>query len=46
MLGDEHIRQMEDGYTIISEDGSLSAHFEHTVAMTDIGAEVLTRYGE
>lgn len=46
MLGKEDIRVMPDGYTIVTEDGSLSAHFEHTVAMTDIGPEVLTRYCE
>ncbi len=45
MLGKEDVRLMPDGYTIVSEDGSISAHFEHTVAITDIGAEVLTRYG-
>ncbi len=32
----------EDGWTIISTDGSLSAHFEHTVAVTDNGPVILT----
>lgn len=31
-----------DGYRVFSEDGSRSAHFEHTVVITDAGAEVLT----
>jgi methionyl aminopeptidase len=31
-----------DGWTIVSEDGSLSAHFEHTVAVTENGPMVLT----
>ena len=42
MLGREDIRVMPDGYTVISEDGSISAHFEHTVAVTQNGAEILT----
>lgn len=46
MLGSEEIRLMPDGYTIVTEDGSLSAHFEHTVAVTDAGIEVVTRFSE
>lgn len=42
MLGKEAIRVLPDGYTVISEDGSLSAHFEHTIVITDGAAEVLT----
>ena len=33
----------EDGWSIYTTDGSLSAHFEHTVAVTDEGPRVLTR---
>jgi methionyl aminopeptidase len=33
----------EDGWTAVTSDGSLSAHFEHTVAVTDDGPMVLTR---
>ena len=43
MLGSEDIRLMPDGYTIITEDGSLSAHFEHTVVVTETGVEILTK---
>lgn len=43
MLGAEDIRVMPDGYTIISEDGSLSAHFEHTIVITEGGAEIITQ---
>jgi methionyl aminopeptidase len=43
-LGGEEIALMPDGYTIVSHDGSLSAHFEHTVAITEAGIEVLTEY--
>jgi methionyl aminopeptidase len=39
------IRTLEDGWTAVTEDGSLSAHFEHTVAVTEAGPEVLTRAG-
>ena len=42
MLGHEDIRIMPDGYTVVSEDGSFSAHFEHTIAITKDGAEILT----
>jgi methionyl aminopeptidase len=34
---------LEDGWTVVTADGSLSAHFEHTVAITPDGHEVLTR---
>ncbi|XP_020575924.1 methionine aminopeptidase 1D, chloroplastic/mitochondrial-like, partial [Phalaenopsis equestris] len=32
-----------DGWTAVTEDGSLSAQFEHTLLITDNGAEILTR---
>jgi methionyl aminopeptidase len=35
-------RLLADGWTVVTEDGSLSAHFEHTIAVTDDGHEVLT----
>ncbi|HWT40269.1 MAG TPA: type I methionyl aminopeptidase [Dongiaceae bacterium] len=41
-LGSEKIRQDDDGWTISSWDGSLAAHFEHTVLITEDGAEILT----
>jgi len=43
MLGSEEVRVMPDGYTVITEDGSLSAHFEHTILITENGAEILTK---
>jgi len=33
---------LDDGWTVVTADGSLSAHFEHTIALTDEGPEVLT----
>lgn len=41
-LGGEKIRTDADGWTILTRDGSLSAHFEHTVLITETGAEILT----
>ncbi len=35
-------RLLEDGWTVVTADGARSAHFEHTVAVTDDGPEVLT----
>ncbi len=36
-------RILDDGWTVVTSDGSMSAHFEHTVAITLDGCEVLTR---
>ena len=41
--GKASIRELADGWTIVTEDGSLSAQFEHTVLVTREGCEVLTR---
>ncbi len=43
MLGREDIRMMPDGYTIVTEDGSISAHFEHTIVITEKGSEIVTQ---
>lgn len=43
LLGGDDVSQLDDGYTIISQDGSLSAHFEHTVVITKDGAEIMTQ---
>lgn len=40
--GDWHVKISKDGWTVILIDGSLGAHFEHTVALTKHGCEVLT----
>ncbi len=42
-LGGAGIRQLPDGWTIKTKDGSLSAHFEHTVAITSDGPVILTK---
>ena len=41
-MGGWETRVLDDGWTVVTEDGSLSAHFEHTIALTDDGPEVLT----
>lgn len=42
-LGKERIKNDRDGWTIRSADGSLAAHFEHTVLVTETGVEILTQ---
>ena len=41
--GTKSVRVLEDGWTTVTADGSLSAHFEHTVAITPDGPVILTR---
>ena len=40
--GGPRTRMLDDGWSVVTADGSLSAHFEHTIAVTDDGPEVLT----
>jgi len=42
-LGGEKISVEDDGWTISTWDGSIAAHFEHTVLITEDGAEILTQ---
>jgi len=41
--GDRVVTSEDDGWTISTRDGSLAAHFEHTVLITEDGAEILTQ---
>ncbi len=41
-VGGWKVKTADDGFTIVTVDGSLSAHFEHTVAVMEKGCEVLT----
>jgi methionyl aminopeptidase len=41
--GGPETRLLDDGWSVITADGSLSAHFEHTIAITENGPEVFTR---
>jgi methionyl aminopeptidase len=42
-LGSHEVAVRPDGWTVVTRDGSLAAHFEHTIAVTDTGPEILTR---
>jgi methionyl aminopeptidase len=41
-LGSHEVAVAPDGWTVSTRDGSLAAHFEHTIAVTDTGPEILT----
>ena len=41
-VGKPGVKVLADGWTAVTKDGSLSAHFEHTVAVTKNGPEILT----
>jgi len=42
-VGKPDIKVLTDGWTVVTADGSLSAHFEHTVLVTKHGSEILTK---
>jgi methionyl aminopeptidase len=42
-VGDWRTRTLDDGWTVVTADGTLSAHFEHTVAVLDGETRILTR---
>jgi methionyl aminopeptidase len=41
--GSYEVCMLDDDWTVVTKDGSLSAHFEHTVAITENGYEILTK---
>ena len=41
-LGQRHVEMLEDGWTVVARDGLPSAHFEHTILVTDGEPEILT----
>jgi len=41
--GTYRVRTLKDNWTVVTEDGSLSTHFEHTIAITENGPEILTK---
>lgn len=43
-IGDWHTRILDDQWTVVTADNSLSAHFEHTIAITRTGPEILTAH--
>jgi methionyl aminopeptidase len=42
-MGSHEVKTLDDQWTVVTQDGSLSAHFEHTIAITRNGPEVLTQ---
>jgi len=41
-MGRKETKVLKDGWTVVTSDGKLSAHFEHTIAITEEGPEILT----
>ena len=41
-VGRKETKVLKDGWTVVTSDGKLSAHFEHTIAITEEGPEILT----
>jgi len=42
-VGDRYVKTLSDRWTVVTVDGSLCAHFEHTIAITEDGFEILTK---
>ncbi len=42
VMGRRQVVMLEDGWTVVTKDGKSAAHYEHTVAVTEVGADVLT----
>jgi methionyl aminopeptidase len=40
--GKRHVKQLADGWTVVTKDRSLSAQWEHTILVTNTGHEILT----
>jgi methionyl aminopeptidase len=43
-IGKRHSRVLEDGWTVVTKDKSWSAQFEHTIHITESGAEIMTTF--
>ena len=43
--GDYHVRTLRDGWTVVTRDGSLCSHYEHTILITDGEPELLSLPG-
>lgn len=41
--GEQFVRTLKDGWTVVTQDGSLSAHYEHSIAVTENGVILLTK---
>ena len=42
-IGSGEVKELSDGWTVVTADNTLSAHYEHTVALTENGLEILTQ---
>ena len=42
VAGRRDVHMLDDGWTVVTEDGHPAAHFEHTVAVTETGVEILS----
>jgi methionyl aminopeptidase len=42
-MGTHRTKILKDGWTVVTEDGKPSAHFEHTIVITSKGPEILTQ---
>ena len=42
-LGTYRVKTLDDGWTVVTADGMLSAHYENTIAITEEGPEILSR---
>jgi methionyl aminopeptidase len=43
-IGSHRTKTLGDEYTVVTKDGILSAHFEHTIAITEQGPQILTKH--
>ncbi len=43
-MGDYHVSQLEDGWTIVTDDGGICSHYEHTIAVNEKGLPELLTY--
>ena len=41
--GKRHVKTLSDNWTVVTEDGRKCAHYEHTIAITETGYEILTK---
>jgi methionyl aminopeptidase len=41
--GLRYVKTLEDNWTVITQDGKMCAHFEHTIAITETGFDILTK---
>ena len=41
--GSRYVKTLDDNWTVVTQDGAMCAHFEHTVVITEEGCEILTQ---